>query len=129
MFTNLIASLLSVAPVKSTEKCSDAKDGSCVAWNNPEALTRSVGSSYPIMEMLQDLFAPAGISNHLSDIIFIHTTLAMGWIIGGKVKVLGSIYKLNGTANLAHWAGLTCACQLCPKRTMWEFKKKIFPCF
>ena len=79
--------------MKSTEKCSDAKDGSCVAWNNPEALARSVGSSYPIMEMLQDLFAPAGISNHLSDIIFIHTTLAMGWIIGGKVSVLESRSK------------------------------------
>ena len=89
--------------MKSTEKCSEAKDGSCIAWNNPEALTRSVGSSYPIMEMLQDLFAPAGISNHLTDIIFIHTTLAMGWIIGGKVSVLQSMISLNHGFLFQNW--------------------------
>ena len=87
-----LVSLLNIAPVKSTRKCSVVENGSCLALNNVEVMKRALGP-YPVQDIFDGLLAPEGISNHMTDILLFNTILALGWIFGGKKKLLVKKYN------------------------------------
>ena len=85
------ASLLNISPVQSTEKCSVAEDGSCLA-NNLDVVKRSVvGPPIPIQDILFGLFSPSKISNQFTDVILFQTIIAVGWIVAGNFYILNSV--------------------------------------